>query len=65
MDATIVAQLPKISQYREAIRSNLSRLLDLDLANVNIKATTEEGLGFTGECKGIKAIVIVTAIRIS
>lgn len=65
IDATIVAQLPKISQYREAIRSNLSRLLDLDLASVNIKATTEEGLGFTGECKGIKAIVIVTAIRAS
>lgn len=63
MDVTIVAQVPKISPYRDAIRNNLSKLLDLELRSVNIKATTEEGLGFTGECKGIKAIIVVTAIR--
>lgn len=52
VDLTIIAQIPKISPHAEAIRVNAAALLGLDKAHVNLKATTEEGLGFTGE-KGI------------
>ncbi|GAB7080417.1 2-C-methyl-D-erythritol 4-phosphate cytidylyltransferase [Megalodesulfovibrio paquesii] len=62
-DLTIIAQIPKIGPYREAIRKNVALLLKLDPAQVNVKATTEEGLGFTGEKKGIKAVALVSAVR--
>lgn len=63
VDITIVAQTPNISPYRNTIRANLARLLSLDQKNINIKATTEEGLGFTGSNKGMKVIAVVTAMR--
>lgn len=63
VDLTIIAQIPKINPYREEIRRNISRLLSLDPCFVNVKATTEEGLGFTGEKLGIKAVAIVDALR--
>ena len=59
-DMTIVAQTPKIAPYRERIAANVARMLALPISCVNIKATTEEKLGFTGEKKGIKAYAIVT-----
>ena len=58
-DLTVIAQKPKISPYREEIRNNLARLLCLDRQYVNVKATTEEHLGFTGRLEGIKASAIV------
>lgn len=61
-DLTIVAQAPKIAPYRTRIAANTARLLGLDRSAVNVKATTEEGLGFTGEKKGIKAYAIVSAL---
>ena len=60
VDATIIAQKPKIAPYREQIRNNIARLLALPKEHVNIKATTEETLGFTGRCEGIKAHCLVT-----
>ena len=62
-DVTIVAQIPKVGPYRESIRRNLARLLGLELQAVNVKGTTEEGLGFTGERRGIKAVAVVTGLR--
>ncbi len=62
-DLTVVAQVPKISPHREAIAANVANLLGLPRARVNVKATTEEGLGFTGEKRGIKAVALVSALR--
>ena len=45
------------------IRRNVARLLGFDMGAVNVKATTEEGLGFTGERLGIKAVAVVTGLR--
>lgn len=60
MDLTIVAQKPKISPKRDEIRANVARLIGLPLERVNLKATTEEGLGFTGAVLGLKAVAVVT-----
>lgn len=53
IDSTIIAQSPKMAPYIESMRSNISKVLNTDIDNINIKATTEEGLGFTGEKQGI------------
>ncbi|MDR2489133.1 MAG: 2-C-methyl-D-erythritol 4-phosphate cytidylyltransferase [Desulfovibrio sp.] len=63
VDITVIAQIPRIAPHREAIAANLAKMLQLPVSAVNIKATTEEGLGFTGEKKGIKAIAVVTGRR--
>lgn len=63
VDMTVIAQVPKIGPHRDAIVKNVARLLGMEVKNVNLKATTEEGLGFTGERLGIKAVALVTAIR--
>jgi len=55
IDATIVAQSPKLAQYREKMQENLANALGLAPDAINIKATTEEGLGFTGTGQGIAA----------
>lgn len=55
IDATIIAQAPKLSPYIEKMKYNISDVLNIDLNKVNIKATTEEHLGFTGEGAGISA----------
>ncbi|MCX4328364.1 MAG: 2-C-methyl-D-erythritol 2,4-cyclodiphosphate synthase [Lachnospiraceae bacterium] len=53
IDATIIAQKPKLSSYIDGMRANIAKVLGLDMLQVNVKATTEEGLGFTGTGKGI------------
>ena len=53
IDATIIAQKPKMAPYIEDMRVIISDALHIDKNRVNIKATTEEGLGFTGEGLGI------------
>ena len=58
LDSTIVAQAPKISPYREAMRRNLAEALGMDEAGVSVKATTEERLGFTGDGSGMAAQAI-------
>ena len=62
-DCTLIAQIPRIAPHAPAIRRNLARLLNLDERKINIKATTEEGLGFTGAKEGIKAVALVSALR--
>ncbi|MDR1857817.1 MAG: 2-C-methyl-D-erythritol 4-phosphate cytidylyltransferase [Desulfovibrio sp.] len=59
-DVTVIAQRPKVQPFRDEIRGNLARLLQLPRERVNVKATTEEGLGFTGRMEGIKASALVT-----
>lgn len=63
VDLNIVAQVPKIAPRREEIRRNVARLLQLNCGQVNVKAGTEEGLGFTGAKQGIKAMAVVTAMK--
>jgi 2-C-methyl-D-erythritol 2,4-cyclodiphosphate synthase len=60
VDCIIVAQRPKLSPYKEQIRIKLSELLKIEKERINVKAKTEEGLGFTGRQEGIKAYVIVS-----
>lgn len=55
IDSTIVAQAPKMSPYIEKMREALSKTLEIDYTLVNVKATTEEKLGFTGRKEGISA----------
>ena len=55
IDATIIAQAPKMRPFIEQMRENIADALGLDRAFVNVKATTEEGLGFTGAGEGIAA----------
>ena len=53
VDATLIAQRPKVGPYREAMRQNIAEALGIDPGQVNVKATTEEHLGFTGREEGI------------
>lgn len=55
IDATIIAQKPKMAPYIEEMRENIAEVLHIEKNQVNIKATTEEGLGFTGSGEGISA----------
>lgn len=55
IDATIIAQKPKMRPYIDTMRENIAKALDIDVSCVNVKATTEEKLGFTGSCEGIAA----------
>ena len=55
VDVTVIAQAPKLAPHIEQMRTNLATVLQVDLSQVNIKATTEEKLGFTGEKLGIAA----------
>lgn len=62
IDATIVAQKPKLQPYIEKMIKNIADVLHLQENQVNIKATTEEGLGFTGSLEGISAHAICSII---
>ncbi|MBE6535103.1 MAG: 2-C-methyl-D-erythritol 2,4-cyclodiphosphate synthase [Ruminococcaceae bacterium] len=55
VDSTVIAQAPKLAPYVQKMRSNIARALDVQLNAVSVKATTEEGLGFSGEGLGIAA----------
>lgn len=58
IDATIIAQKPKMAPYMELMTSNIASVLEISITQVNIKATTEEGLGFTGQGLGISSQAI-------
>ena len=58
IDCTIIAQRPKLRPYIEEMRQNLASVLGLEIGRVSVKATTEEGLGFTGSGEGIAAQAI-------
>jgi 2-C-methyl-D-erythritol 2,4-cyclodiphosphate synthase len=53
VDATVLAEAPKLGKHREVMRANIAADLDIDLARVNIKATTSEGAGFIGRREGL------------
>ncbi len=55
VDVTVIAQKPKLAPFIQQMRCNISEDLEINIDRVNVKATTEEGLGFTGELKGISA----------
>ncbi len=58
IDATIIAQAPKMRPYIDQMRDNIARVLNIGQDQVNVKATTEEKLGFTGRKEGISAIAV-------
>lgn len=58
LDATVLAQRPKLAPYRRRMRENIAAALTIDVLQVSVKATTEEGLGFTGRGEGIAAHAI-------
>ena len=64
IDATIIAQKPKMRPYIEEMEKNIATALHIDVSQINVKATTEEGLGFTGAEQGIssQAICALTTI---
>lgn len=64
IDATVIAEAPRLGQHREAMRANLAADLQVDLDRVNVKATTTEKLGFIGRAEGIvcQAIALIEAV---
>ena len=58
IDATIIAQKPKLAEFREKMEETIAKTLKIEKSQINIKATTEEGLGFTGKEEGISAQAI-------
>lgn len=61
-DVTILCEAPKIAPHREAMRQRIAEVLGIDTARVGVKATTTEGLGFTGRREGIAALATATVI---
>lgn len=59
LDATIIAQQPKMAPHIQAMRENIAGVLAAEVCQVNVKATTEEGLGFSGSGEGISAHAVV------
>ena len=59
VDATILAQRPKLAPYIPQMRQNLARMMEVTPDRVNVKATTEEGLGFTGSVEGMAAHAVL------
>lgn len=55
IDATVIAQMPKMAPYIDTMRANIAEVLDVDVEFISVKATTEEKLGFTGRKEGISA----------
>jgi 2-C-methyl-D-erythritol 2,4-cyclodiphosphate synthase len=62
-DLTLIAELPRISQFRKGISGNVARLLGIEPDCVNIKATTTERLGFVGRSEGLAAQAVVLITR--
>ncbi len=65
IDSTIIAQRPKLASYIPQMKENIAKTLGLELSQVNVKATTEEGLGFTGSGEGIavQAVALLTTVE--
>ena len=59
VDAVLLAQAPKVGPYRPQMAANLAGAMGIDAEQVNVKATTEEGLGFTGDGSGMAAHAVV------
>lgn len=63
IDCTVIAQKPKIGRYTAQMAANIARVCKIDAENVNVKATTEEGLGFTGALEGISAHAVCLIVK--
>ena len=59
LDSIIVLQIPKVKPYIEAMRKRIAEVLEIDVEQVSVKATTEEKLGFTGDESGVKSYCVV------
>ena len=64
IDATVVAQSPRLSPYIQQMRENIANTLELPIDSISVKATTEEHLGFTGEGLGIAAHAVCLLFRV-
>lgn len=64
VDCTVIAERPKVAPHREAMRANLARALGIAAADVSVKATTTERLGFTGREEGIAAQAVVLIVGV-
>jgi len=64
LDATVIAQEPKLMPYIPKMRERIAAALETDIGNISVKATTEEGLGFTGSRDGIAAHAVVLLEKI-
>jgi len=60
VDVTLICERPKIGPHRDAMRAKIAEILKIDISRVSVKATTTEGLGFTGRREGIAAEAIAT-----
>lgn len=65
VDATVLAEAPRLGKHREAMRANIAADLGLDIDRVNVKATTSEGLGFIGRREGLACMAIAMIERIT
>ena len=63
LDATITAQAPKLTPHLSNMRGRLAEILEASVAQVNIKATTSEGLGFCGKREGMEAFAVVSLVK--
>lgn len=63
IDAVVVAQAPKLAGHMGLMESNIARALDTDAGNINVKATTTEGLGFAGIGEGIASYAVAMLIK--
>ena len=59
VDCTVIAQKPKLAPYIDQMRESIANLLEADISQVNVKATTSEHLGFTGREEGIAALAVI------
>ena len=64
IDCTIIAQSPKMAPHIQSMRENIAKALNTSIDNMNVKATTEEGLGFTGAKEGIAAQSICLLVKV-
>ena len=64
LDATLLAQRPKVAPYKQQMAENMASALGIDGEQINVKATTEEGLGFTGDGSGMAAHAVVLLEKI-
>jgi len=63
LDVTIIAQAPKMAPHIDAMRALMAEDLQADLSQINVKATTSEGLGFTGRKEGIAVAAVVLVVK--
>lgn len=63
IDSTVIIQRPRLSPYIDKMRENIAEALGADISGINVKATTEEGLGFTGNMLGAASHTVVMLIK--